>query len=209
MIIRIRPFSTNTAPIIKYEGTGTSSVDVSAIERNLTSLTFEVTDNNIGDNLTLGNPVLETGSGELSAVMENGNIFMDYTPAILSKGMHKVVLNVCDDGLPVLCASVTVNIDVIEEGIYPYEAISPNADNLNDFWIIRGIEHYPDNVVVIFDRWNNRVFQVEGYNNSSVVWSGESNKGLTKEELKDGTYYYKITLGQGAGTLSGMVILKR
>ena len=128
---------------------------------------------------------------------------------MLTKGAHQIDLTICDDGLPNLCTSISINLDVTEEGIFPYQAISPNGDELNDFWIIRGIEYFPDNTVAIFDRWNNMVFRTEGYNNLNVVWRGESNRGLTKSELNDGTYYYKITLGPGANTLSGMVVLKR
>ena len=53
------------------------------------------------------------------------------------------------------------------------------------------------------------VFQIQDYDNLTKVWKGESNKGIVKSELNDGTYYYKITLGAGANTLSGMVVLKR
>ena len=93
--------------------------------------------------------------------------------------------------------------------MFPYEAISPNGDGLNDFWVIDGIEHFPNNSVHIFDRWNNLVYTLSGYNNFDLVWKGESNRGLSKSDLDNGTYYYKLTLSPDGEVFSGMVVLKR
>jgi gliding motility-associated-like protein len=123
--------------------------------------------------------------------------------------MHKILISVCDDGLPVLCSTIVVNLDIAKEEIFPFEAISPNGDNLNDFWMIQGIEHYPNNSVFLFDRWNNLVFSIENYNNSDRIWKGETNNGLSKSDVKDGTYFYKITLSPNGEVLSGTVVVKR
>ena len=93
--------------------------------------------------------------------------------------------------------------------MFPYEALSPNSDGFNDFWLIQGIERFPSNQVRIFDRWNNMVFSMDGYNNLDKVWTGQSNKGISKKDLPDGTYFYKINPGESQPVLSGMIVLKR
>ncbi len=72
--------------------------------------------------------------------------------------------------------------------IEPYElampeGLSPNGDNQNDYFVIKGIEAFPDNELIIYNRWGNIVYERSGYEND---WQGENNKG---EMLPDGTYF--------------------
>ncbi|MFH0896148.1 MAG: gliding motility-associated C-terminal domain-containing protein [Bacteroidota bacterium] len=71
-----------------------------------------------------------------------------------------------------------------------YNGITPNGDGNNDVWWIDGIQSFPDNKVLIFNRWGDEVWSGKGYDNKNVVW-----KGLYKgKHLPDGTYYYVIDL---------------
>ncbi len=76
-----------------------------------------------------------------------------------------------------------------------HDVITPNGDGLNDTWIIDCIDQFPLNQVLIFDRWGDRVRQFDNYNNSSVSWDGTNSRG---EDLPDGTYYYILTISNGA-----------
>jgi len=67
-----------------------------------------------------------------------------------------------------------------------YSGITPN-DNRNNQWIIDNVEEYPNNSVTILNRLGNLVWEGEGYNNSTVVWSGEN---LNGNELPSATYFY-------------------
>jgi gliding motility-associated-like protein len=80
---------------------------------------------------------------------------------------------------------------------------------LNDYWRIEGVDFYPGNRVQVFDRFNNLVFELDGYNNENKMWRGESNHGLIGGQLPEGIYYYAINLGSGEGVLKGFVVLKR
>jgi gliding motility-associated-like protein len=71
-----------------------------------------------------------------------------------------------------------------------HTGFSPNGDGINDFFIIDGLERYPSNKLVIFNRWGNEVFRKEGYKND---WGGE----WTTRELPDGTYFYFLEDGEG------------
>jgi gliding motility-associated-like protein len=88
-------------------------------------------------------------------------------------------------------------IDVKENFlIYPNIIITPNGDQINDFWEIKNIEFYPKNSIQIFDT-NGQTIKV--LNNYSNDWDGSIN-GLI---LPIGTYYYQINLNEGASITEG------
>jgi gliding motility-associated-like protein len=88
------------------------------------------------------------------------------------------------------------------------EGFSPNNDGINDLFVIRGIEYFPSNTFLIFNRWGNKVFETEGYLNT---WDGTSNLGVTvgEDELPVGTYFYILDLGNGSDIFKGTIYLNR
>lgn len=100
----------------------------------------------------------------------------------------------------------TASIIITEPGALEIpEGVSPNNDGDNDVFVVRGIEGYPDNEIIIYNRWGNVVYQQSGYQND---WGGVNNKG---EELPDGTYYVVFIAkeGQEEITLTGFIDLRR
>src|SRR5690606_17875985 len=78
---------------------------------------------------------------------------------------------------------------------------TPNGDGLNDRFVIRGLEFYPENRLLIFNRWGNEVYNVTAYQND---WDGAS--------LGEGTYYYIFELRLNSGhwqTFKGFVTIVR
>jgi len=65
---------------------------------------------------------------------------------------------------------------------------TPNGDGINDTWFIKGLNHYEDNEVFVYNIYGNLVFNKKGYKND---WKGTYNGA----ELPDGTYYYVVKLG--------------
>jgi gliding motility-associated-like protein len=94
-----------------------------------------------------------------------------------------------------------------EEVVFP-EGFSPNGDGINDAWQIPNIENYPDNEVVIYNRWGNVVYQAQPYRND---WLGESNQaGLAGGKfLPEGTYFYVVKLKADEEAKLGYVYIKR
>ena len=86
-------------------------------------------------------------------------------------------------------------LDCFTELFIP-EIFSPNGDNLNDKFEIKGIYNFPNNKLTIYNRWGAMVFQKEKYNND---WDGKSNvnTGTGKEQLPAGTYYVLFDFGDG------------
>ena len=52
-----------------------------------------------------------------------------------------------------------LNGDGIADVVF-YEGFSPNGDNINDIWEIDGILNFTTNIVRIFNRWGQVVFEV-------------------------------------------------
>ncbi|QCW98663.1 BspA family leucine-rich repeat surface protein [Aggregatimonas sangjinii] len=90
---------------------------------------------------------------------------------------------------------------------------SPDGDGINEYWHIDNIEYYPENTVTIFNRWGDIVFEVQGYDNASNVFTGEANR-MTKmgaNTLPAGTYFFNIQVPENhiLKKLQGFVVLKR
>jgi gliding motility-associated-like protein len=71
--------------------------------------------------------------------------------------------------------------------------MTTNGDALNDVFVIRGIENYPDNTVIIYNRWGVEVYNVEGYGQDDKYFRGlsEGRKTISQSaELPKGTYFY-------------------
>ncbi|GAA0716142.1 hypothetical protein GCM10009430_11530 [Aquimarina litoralis] len=90
---------------------------------------------------------------------------------------------------------------------------SPDGDGINEFWEIDGIENYPENVVSIYNRWGDMVFEISGYNNTSRVFRGTANRltNLGGGELPEGTYFFNIRIANpnSLKKLKGFLVLKR
>ena len=91
--------------------------------------------------------------------------------------------------------------------------LSPNGDGVNDHWVIYGIEDSPENTVLIYNRWGDIVFQVQGYDNVSNVFRGMANEktSMGANELPSGTYFFNIQVS-GAHNLKktqGYLVIKR
>ena len=65
--------------------------------------------------------------------------------------------------------------------------LTPNSDGFNDNWVIGNIGFYPNNQVLLFDRWGQRIFSSNGY---TEPWDGKSLGSI----VPAATYYYVIYL---------------
>ena len=70
-----------------------------------------------------------------------------------------------------------------------FNGFSPNGDGINDWWKIPILSKYPNNSVIIINRWGDEVWKKDNYDNKNVVFRGQNMNG---EDLPDGTYYYII-----------------
>ncbi|HOU99184.1 MAG TPA: gliding motility-associated C-terminal domain-containing protein [Bacteroidales bacterium] len=87
--------------------------------------------------------------------------------------------------------------------------ITPNGDNKNDRFEIKGIEAYSHVSVEIFNRWGNKLFSFDGsgldYYNSDNQWDGTYNG----KELPMGSYLFIVNLFNGEDAITGSVSILR
>ncbi len=95
-----------------------------------------------------------------------------------------------------------------EDGIQVHQGVSANGDGINDFLIIENIINYPDNKLMIMNRSGQLVFEAKGYDNSSKIFDGHSNKNGQMQ--LPGTYFYQLdyTAGGIIRHKTGFLILK-
>ncbi len=94
---------------------------------------------------------------------------------------------------------VKVFLSALTGGIV--NTFTPNGDGVNDYWVIKGLDTYPDATVSIFNRYGQSVFQSTGY---AKPFDGNRNG----KPLPVGVYYYIINLKRG-DVLSGNVTILR
>jgi gliding motility-associated-like protein len=81
--------------------------------------------------------------------------------------------------------------------VFVFQAVSPNNDGLNDFLIIYGVENYPDNNLIIFNRWGNKVYEQPNYGQPGNLFEGFPTG--SSDPLPDGVYYYVFEYNTGPG----------
>jgi gliding motility-associated-like protein len=86
------------------------------------------------------------------------------------------------------------------------QVVTPNGDNFNDTWKIANLNLFPDNEVILMNRWGDVVYQAKPYNND---WCGQANTGiqLFGNNLSTGTFYYIVKLGATQEPMKGFIEL--
>jgi gliding motility-associated-like protein len=105
------------------------------------------------------------------------------------------------------CEGPTSSVVIIVEecGIIVPTAFTPDNDNTNDFWILDNIDQiYPNNVVSIYNRWGNQIYQSKSGQYELAPWDGTYNS----EKMPVGSYYFIIEYNDSfTQNLSGIVTL--
>ncbi|MBO9733215.1 MAG: gliding motility-associated C-terminal domain-containing protein, partial [Chitinophaga sp.] len=120
------------------------------------------------------------------------------------------------DGVPDSVEKFTTDGRVINSNsgkIRVHPAISPNNDGLgNDAMYIENIEKYPNNEVVIFNRWGGTIFKLNNYDNKSNNFRGRANAGgSVGNDVPDGSYFYNIEvmIDGKKERYTGFIVIKR
>jgi len=145
----------------------------------------------------------EPNVGILSGIDGETDECFSYTPNRDFVGKDFFCLSLCSGDI---CDTTIVRVTVNEEGLFFYNGFSPNNDGINDVFTIKNIESYPDNNVLIYNRWGNQIFQKESYTNEEG-WNGMFGEGLSP----DGVYFYvvKVKINDADEVFSGPITLSR
>jgi len=95
-----------------------------------------------------------------------------------------------------------------DDGLIIHQGISPNGDDINDFFQIDNISQYPDNKLSIMNRNGQLIYEAKGYDNSSKVFDGHS--GKSGQMQLPGTYFYQLeyTVKGIVKHKTGFIVLK-
>ncbi len=156
------------------------SLLISSTKKDASCLTSK--DGEITANLLNGSPPYvyswspEGGTSRKASGLAPGTYYLLVTDAMDREGRDTITVSALAD-------------DACE--IHVYHGITPNGDGINDDWHIDGITLFPDNTVVIFNRWGEKIWNVAGYNNDDKIWKGLD---LNGDKLPDGTYFYILEI---------------
>ncbi|MBL0343014.1 MAG: gliding motility-associated C-terminal domain-containing protein [Bacteroidetes bacterium] len=141
-----------------------------------------------------------TSSGEIADSTQSSTFVTGLNPG---SNIFKwtVVNGTCIDSAKVL-VFVKDPSDCFETLEMP-TGFTPNEDGKNDVFFIKGIDDYPENTLVIYNRWGNKVFEKSGYKND---WKGLNDSG---EQLPDGTYFVIFKVQSIGVILNNYVDLRR
>jgi gliding motility-associated-like protein len=76
------------------------------------------------------------------------------------------------------------------------DIITPDGDGRNDVLHVDGLESFPENTVIIFNRWGQEILQRRNYRNN---WDGT----IDGKVIPNGVYFYLIRAGTGNRPLRG------
>lgn len=142
-------------------------------------------------------------NGETSAVLTAQPVMTTTAAADSPPGTYPITANGATSAnynITYVTGTMTVNAQPLS--IAMSNAFSPNGDGVNDTWVIKNIETFPNSVVRVYSRYGVAVFYSVNY---AVPWDGKHNGA----DLPVGTYYYIIDLKNGDKPTAGWVAIVR
>ncbi|HEY0611905.1 MAG TPA: gliding motility-associated C-terminal domain-containing protein, partial [Chitinophaga sp.] len=158
-----------------------------------------------GTSISKGDVVKLTAAGAATYVWAaaDGIISGQNTAVLEVKPMLNTAYEVTGTSNTGCVSTGSISLSVVEDfKVDATNILSPNGDGINDRWVIRKLDAYPDNEVKIFDRAGRLIYTRKNYTND---WDGTVNGS----PLAEGTYYYILTIGNGARTTKGYITIVR
>ncbi|TNE69874.1 MAG: HYR domain-containing protein [Bacteroidetes bacterium] len=143
----------------------------------------------------------------LLGLTQTGNGLFSYQ-AGLDNGYVSFIYQLCSAACPDLCDEAVVTINVRETFCtYIPNVITPNNDGINDYLEIPclGSDLYPNNSLVIYNQWGDKIYEASPYDNSpDKAWRGTLD-GKDGKNVPDGTYFYFFKPEPNKKALSGFI----
>lgn len=81
-------------------------------------------------------------------------------------------------------------------------SFTPNGDGINDSWVLRNIDAYPDALVQVYRKDGRLIFEADG---DYEPWDGR----FENKDVPSGTYYYIVNLNNGDDPYKGSLTILR
>ncbi len=170
---------------VEFTIVGAQALQISVLDNDLLTAVEDFTLNVIETPTDVG--FMDLGDGLFEFAIPGG--YLGSTQAMYE--LCNMTCMTCDTAL----ASVVVERPPSADGtfeVYYTNAITPNGDGRNDIFYVDELDFnrdaYPNNELVVFNRWGNVVYQTKPYNND---WEGTNKSG---GKLPPGTYYFVLRL---------------
>jgi gliding motility-associated-like protein len=188
---------------VKVETAPTATDDAFTLKPGETQGTIVVTSNdNVANIGAFSVAIVENPlRGGISGVGADGKVGYVIKAGLFGEDAFKYKL--CSTTCPSFCDSAAVSVTIEEDPNFvappTINAITPNGDGLNEQLVFEELlinaAQYPDNELIIFNRWGDIVHTARPYANN---WDGTNNTG---QPLPEGTYYYILRLNISEGII--------
>ena len=99
------------------------------------------------------------------------------------------------------CPKDSDEVTITYEIFHIPNGFSPNNDQVNDFFVISGMEPDEEPRLTVYNRWGLQVYEADDYQQD---WDG---RDQSNNILPPDTYYYVLELKER--TYNGFVVIKR
>ncbi|HRW21641.1 MAG TPA: gliding motility-associated C-terminal domain-containing protein, partial [Bacteroidales bacterium] len=143
--------------------------------------------------------VAEGGTAPYTYAWSEGTSGIEYIDGLI-EGEYLVTVidaNGCEYELDIIQLT-----DVQEECLRIPNAFTPNADGINDTWILENVHLYPRLYIQVFNRWGQALYEAKG---TDEPWDGTYNGN----PVPAGVYIYIIDIFNGDKPKSGTVTIVR
>ncbi len=107
-----------------------------------------------------------------------------------------------------VCADISDTLNITVNNVETPTGFSPNGDNINETFIINGIDNGIGNRLIIYNRWGTEVYRKNNYSNDDG-WNGRNKNG---KDLPEDTYYYILSIvdvNNKTHLYKGYIVIKR
>ena len=129
------------------------------------------------------NSTKNTATWEIKQLNKDESLDLKLVVKAINSGNVKNIAYVKADETDPNLSNNTSDAVIETMGLKIPNVFTPNFDGKNDYFEIQGLENYPENEIVILNRWGSHVFEQKHYDGK---WTGEG--------LNEGTYFYILTI---------------
>jgi len=197
-------FATTTTSYTNKVSNATATITLKPISSDANA-TIKVNGTTVASGTVTAPIALAVGSNSITTVVtaQDGTTTKTYTLTVT-----RAAGGADSYGPGISVTKPTETPTLAEDGIQVHQGISPNGDGINDFLTIDNIGKYPDNKLSIMNRNGQLIYETSGYDNSSKVFDGHSNKNGQMQ--LPGTYFYQLdyTVNGITKHKTGFLVLK-
>ena len=113
-------------------------------------------------------------------------------------GPDLYIVEVMDDHFCTTVDSIILSSNV-ESCLTITTGFTPNADGKNDYWVIDGMDYYPEATMIIYNRWGELIYETENY--ADNPWDGRYRGIIVPVD----SYHFIIKFTSGNPDITGHV----